>query len=114
MQLIAVDGFNAEGAAVGQTVTLVLAEDLTILGKVVARAGDVASGQVARVADGAPGDARSVALQQIMLRAGSVNVPLRASQVRGDAGPVRYKELPGSGKIEVTLFVAQRVEFPNE
>jgi hypothetical protein len=114
MQLIAVDGFNAEGAAVGQTVTLVLAEDLTILGKVVARAGDVASGQVTRVAAGAPGDARSVALQQIMLRAGSVNVPLRASQVRGDAGPVRYKELPGSGKIEVTLFVAQRVEFPNE
>jgi hypothetical protein len=112
--LIAVEGFSAEGAAVGQTVTLVLAEDLTILGKVLARAGDVASGQVTQIGAGAPGDARTIALQRVMLRAGSVNVPLRTSQVRGAAGPVQYKELPESGKVEVTLFVAQSVRFPNE
>jgi hypothetical protein len=112
--LIAVEGFSAEGPAVGQTVTLVLAEDLTIPGKVLARTGDVASGQVTQVGAGAPGDARSITLQRVMLRAGSVNVPLRASQVRGGAGPVQYKELPESGKVEVMLFVAQSVQFPNE
>jgi hypothetical protein len=114
VQLIAVDGFSAEGAAVSQTVTLVLAEDLTVLGKVLARTGDVASGQVTQVGAGGPGDARSIALQRVMLRAGNVNVPLRGSQVRGGAGPVQYKKLPESGKVEVTLFVAQSVQFPNE
>jgi hypothetical protein len=111
--LIAVDGFRADGVAIGQTVTFVLAEDLTLSGKVLARAGDIASGQVAEIGSGnAPGEAGSVALRQVVLRAGNVTVPLRSSQVRGPAGPVQYKELPESGKVEVTLFVAQSVQFP--
>jgi len=111
--LIAVDGFSAEGAKPGQTVTFVLAEDLTLRGKVLAKTGDVASGQVGQVsAEKAPGEARSVALQRVTLRAGNVNVPLRSSQVRGSVGPVQYKELPESGKVEVTLFVAENVQFP--
>jgi hypothetical protein len=112
--LIAVDGLRADGAAVGQTISFVLAEDLTLRGKVVARAGDLASGQVAEIAPGnAPGGAPSVALRQVVLRAGNVTVPLRSSQVRGPASPVQYKELPNSGKVEVTLFVAQSVQFPD-
>jgi hypothetical protein len=80
---------------------------------VLARAGDIASGQVAEIGPGkAAGEARSVALRQVVLRAGNVTVPLRSSQVRGPAGPVQYKELPESGKVEVTLFVAQSVQFP--
>jgi Carboxypeptidase regulatory-like domain len=111
--LIAVDGFQADGATVGQTVSFVLAEDLTLRGKVLARAGDIASGQVAEIGPGnAPGEARSIALRQVVLRAGNVTVPLRSSQVRGPAGSVQYKELPESGKVEVTLFVAQSVQFP--
>jgi hypothetical protein len=39
-----------------------------------------------------------------------VSVPLRSSQVRGVAAPVQYKVLE-SGKVEVTLFVAENVEF---
>jgi len=111
--LIAVDGFGAKAATVGQTVTLVLAEDLTVHGTVVAKTGDVASGQVGQVtAAKAPGEAMSVALQRVTLLAGNVNVPLRSSQARGAGGPVQYKELPESGKVEVTLFVAQDVQFP--
>ena len=113
--LIAVDGFSPEGATPGQTVTFVLAEDLTLRGKVLAKTGDVASGQVGQVsAVKAPGEARSVALQRVTLRAGNVNVPLRGSQVRGAVGPVQYKELPESGKVEVTLFVAENVQFPED
>jgi hypothetical protein len=111
--LIAVDGFSAEGATPGQTVTFVLKEDLTLRGKVLAKTGDVASGQVGQVSEvKAPGEARSVALQRVTLRAGNVSVPLRSSQVRGTVGPVQYKELPESGKVEVTLFVAENVQFP--
>jgi hypothetical protein len=111
--LIAVDGFGADGATAGQTVTFVLAQDLTLRGRVLARTGDVASGQVGQVSvPKVPGEARSVGLQPVTLRAGNVNVPLRSSQVRGGAEPVQYKELPESGKVEVTLFVAENVQFP--
>lgn len=113
--LIAVDGFRADGGAVGQTVTFVLAQDLTLSGKVLARAGEIASGQVAEIDPGnAPGEAKSVALRQVVLHAGNVTVPLRSSQVRGPAGPVQYRELPESGKVEVMLFVAQSVPFPED
>jgi hypothetical protein len=111
--LIAVDGFSGGKVTAGQTVTLVLAEDLTVRGSVVARTGDVASGQVSEVtAASAPGEAMNVALQGVTLRAGNVNVPLRSSQTRGTTGPVQYKQLPESGKVEVTLFVAGNVQFP--
>jgi hypothetical protein len=81
--LIAVDGWRADGTAVGQTVTFILAEDLSLDGKVLARAGDIASGQVAEDGAGnAPSEARSLALRQVVLRAGNVTVPLRSSQVR--------------------------------
>ncbi len=112
--LIAVDGFNTQGSTAGQTVTFVLAEDLTQNGKVLAKTGDVASGLVTQVSAGTtPEAAGSVELQDVRLRAGGgINVPLRSNQVRGAATPVQYKELQGSGKVEVTLFVAQNVPFP--
>jgi hypothetical protein len=112
--LIAVDGFPVDGVTAGQTLTFVLAQDLTLRGKVLARAGDVASGHVAEAgAANVPGGAGSIELRQVILRAGNVNVPLRSSQMRGSDRPVQYKELPESGKIELTLFVAESVQFPD-
>lgn len=108
--LIAVDGLSAAKVTAGQTVTFVLAEDLTQSGKVLAHAGDVASGEVDKA--NSPNDPNGIALQRVMLRAGGVNVPLRSSQTRGVAGPAHYKELSESGKVEVTMFVAQSVQFP--
>ena len=110
--LIAVDGLSADGVTAGQTVTFVLAQDLTTRGKILARAGDVASGQVAGDAANVPSGARKIELRQVVLRAGNVNIPLRSSQMRGSDGPAQYKELPESGKIEVMLFVAQSVQIP--
>jgi len=112
--LIAVSGFGGEEAAPGQTVRFVLAQDLIIGGKVLARTGDVASGQMARVSPTiTSGEARSVSLERVMLRAANMNVPLRSNQVRGVGGPARYRELPGSDRVELTLFVAQDVQFPD-
>jgi len=108
--LIAVDGLGARGVTAAQTVTFVLANDLTLGGKIVARAGDVASGEVDPA--NSPSDPNGISLQRVMLRAGSVNVPLRSSPARGAAGPAQYKELPGSGKVVVTMFVAQAVQLP--
>jgi len=113
--LLAVEGLGAEAPAAGQKVVFVLAEDLTQSGKVLASTGDVASGQVTQV-DGRnnPGATGTVVLQDMTLQAGNVNVPLRSNQVRGAATPVQYEALPGSGKIEVKLFVAANVEFPQK
>jgi len=110
--LIAVVGFNSGAVASGQTVTFVLAQDLTQGGKVLAHSGDIATGRVGAGPGNPAGDAKEVALQRMILRAGNVNVPLRSNPVRGAATPVQYKQLPGSDKVEVTLFVAQDVEFP--
>jgi hypothetical protein len=110
--LIVVDGFGREQAASGQVVTFVLAQDLIVGGKVLATTGAIASAQVAQVSPAiASGEARSVFLERVMLRAANMNVPLRSSQVRGVGGPTRYRELPGSDRVEVTLFVAQDVQF---
>ena len=108
--LIAVAGFSQQGAAAVGTVTFVLAQDLVQNGKVLAKAGDIASGMAT---GGTPGNPTGVALQNVMLRAGSVNVPLRGNQVRGAAAPVQYRVLPGSAKVEFTLFVAEDVKFPS-
>jgi hypothetical protein len=114
VKLIAVNGFGPQGVIGGQTVTFVLAEELTHRGRDLARTGDVASGVVTQVRAGdSPDAAGSVALQNVMLRAaGNVNVPLRSNQARGAVTPLQYQELPGSGKVEVTLFVAEDVAFP--
>ena len=114
VKLIAVDGFGPQGVLGGQTVTIVLAEELTRSGRDLARTGDVASGVVTQVnAGNSPDAAGSIALQNVTLRAGgNVNVPLRSNQARGAVTPVQYQELPGSGKLEVTLFVAEDVTFP--
>jgi hypothetical protein len=113
--LIAVDGLEAGGITTGKTVSFVLARDLTVDGKVVAKTGDVASGQVGQVSTArTAGEASNVGLEQVRLRAGNVDVPLRSSQVRGAVNSMQYKELPGSGKIEVTLYVAQNVLFPED
>jgi hypothetical protein len=114
--LIAVDGFSAERATAGKTVSFVLAEDLTADdGKVVARTGDVASAQIGQATPGKAADeAANVALERVTLRAGHVDVPLRSSQLKGVVRPMQYKELPDSGKIAVTLYVAQSVPFPED
>ena len=114
VKLIAVDGFGSQGIIGGQTVTFVLAEELTQSGRDLARIGDVAAGVVTEVTAGnSPNAAGTVALQKMMLRAGgNINVPLRSNRARGAATPVQYHELPGSGKVEITLFVAENVAFP--
>lgn len=113
VRLIAVDGFRANGAMTGQTVSFVLAEDLVVNGKVLASTGEVASGQVGQVSPGERSDDGSkIGLEQVILRAGPVNVPLRSSQSRGAPSPMQYKELPESGKTAVTLYVARSVPFP--
>lgn len=111
--LIAVESLSAQAAEQGRTLTFVVAEDLTVNGKVLVRSGEVATGQVGQVSRAKLSDeAPSVTLDRVLLLAGNVNVPLRSRPARGASGPMEYRELPESGKLEVKLFVAQDVQFP--
>jgi hypothetical protein len=115
VSLIAVDGLTDKKATPGQTISFVLSEDLRVDGKVVVKTGAVASGQVAQVnAAKSEGEPNSVGLERVRLRAGDVDVPLRGNQVRGAGGAMQYKELPGSGKIAVTLYVADNVRLADD
>jgi hypothetical protein len=115
VRLIAVHGFSAEEARDGRAVDFILAAELIVNARVLARAGAIASGQVGQVSRAqVSGEAISVILEGVMLRAGNVDVPLRSSQARGGAGWLQYRELPESGKIQLTLFVAKDVEFPED
>lgn len=115
VKLIAVEGFDRQVPAAGQKVVFVLAQDLSQRGKVLATTGDVAWGVVAQVnAENASGGTRAIALENVALQAGNINVPLRSNEVRGEPTPVQYEVLPGSGKVEVKLFVAANVDFPDK
>ena len=115
VRLIAMHGFTTEEAQGGRTVAFILAQELIVNGRVLARAGSIASGQVGQVTrTQVPGEAVSVMLEGVTLRAGNLDVRLRSSQAQGGAGPLQYRELPESGKIELTLFVARDVQFPDD
>ncbi len=115
VSLIAVDDVSTGGLMAGKTVTFVLAKDLAVNGKVVAKTGTIASGQVTQVrAAQAADQASNVGLEQVKLQTGNISVPLRSNRMRGTAKSMQYKELPDSGKVEVTLYVAENVRFPED
>ena len=113
VRLIAAHGFVDDKERAGGQVEFILAEELIVNGRVLAKVGDIASGRVSRV-NGvqASGEATSVVLSGVTLRTAKADVPLRGSQERGGTDRLRYRELPESGKIELTLFVAKNVNFP--
>ena len=89
--LIAVDDVSAGGLIASKTVTFVLAKDLAVNGKIVAKAGSIASGQVTQVRAGQAADeASNVSLEQVKLQAGDVSVPLRSNRIRGAAQLMQY------------------------
>ena len=115
VRLIAAHGLSSKETHDGGTVNFIVAEDLIVHGKVIARAGDIASGQVSKISRAQDsGDAIDVVLNGVTLKAGATDVPLRSSQARGSADRLQYKVLAESGKIELTLFVGKDVQFPDD
>ena len=115
VRLIATHGFFEGQAQDGGQVEFILAEELIVNGRVLARAGDIASGTITQASGvQVSGEATGVMLNGVTLRAGKADVPLRGSQARGGSNRLQYRELPESGKIELMLFVAKNVNFPED
>jgi hypothetical protein len=90
--------------------TFVLASDLQANGTTLAKVGAVAEGQVS-YAGGMSGAGEAVRwrLEHVHLKVGNVDVPLRSNQAKGGDGALVYRQLEGSGRIALVLYVAQDV-----
>jgi hypothetical protein len=108
--LISVDDLSLKPGQSAAPVAFVLARDIQVGGIVVVKAGSTATGQ-ARYSSGQGGEGETlrVRLERVRLKAGSAEVRLRNTQQRGDGGPVEYHRLEDSGRIAITLYVAEDV-----
>jgi hypothetical protein len=90
--------------------TFVLASDLQANGATLAKVGAIAEGQVS-YAGGMSGAGEAVRwrLEYVHLKVGNVDVPLRSNQAKGGDGALVYRQLEGSGRIALVLYVAQDV-----
>jgi hypothetical protein len=90
--------------------TFVLASDLQANGATLAKVGAIAEGQVS-YAGGMNGAGEAVRwrLEHVHLKVGNVDVPLRSNQAKGGDGALVYRQLEGSGRIALVLYVAQDV-----
>ena len=90
--------------------TFVLASDLQANGATLAKVGAIAEGQVS-YASGMSGAGEAVRwrLEHVHLKVGNVDVPLRSNQAKGGDGALVYRQLEGSGRIALVLYVAQDV-----
>ena len=90
--------------------TFVLASDLQANGATLAKVGAIAEGQVS-YAGGMSGAGEAVRwrLEHVHLKVGNVDVPLRSNQAKGGDGALVYRQLEGSGRIALVLYVAQDV-----
>jgi hypothetical protein len=90
--------------------TFVLASDLQAGGATVAKVGAIAEGQVS-YSGGISGAGEAVRwrLEHVHLKVGNVDVPLRSNQAKGGDGALVYRQLEGSGRIALVLYVAEDV-----
>jgi len=111
---VLVEGTAAPLVSVGDLsagpMTFVLASDLQANGATLAKVGAIAEGQVS-YAGGMSGAGEAVRwrLEHVHLKVGNVDVPLRSNQAKGGDGALVYRQLEGSGRIALVLYVAQDV-----
>jgi hypothetical protein len=102
--LISIDDFTAKSPGAAGPVGFVLGADLRSGGVTVAKAGSQAWGR-ARFTAAPGGSGLSIDLQHVHLSAGSLDIPLRSTQVRNGAAALQYHRLENSGRIVLVLYV---------
>jgi len=115
VSLISVEDLSSKTAENSGPIAFALAGDIRVGGAIVAKAGTQAWGRVSYAAGaGADGDggAMHVGIERVHLTVGKAEVPLRATQTRGDVGAFEYHRLEGSGRIAIVLYVDHDVPLP--
>ncbi len=110
VSLISVDDWNAKTAANGGPIAFVLSSDLQVDGVIVAPIGSKAFGH-ARFTGG-EGKPVQVELDQVRLKIGDTDVPLRSTPLRDGGAALEYHRLENSGRIAIVLYVSGNVPLP--
>lgn len=112
VSLISVEDLSSKTAGYAGPLTFVLASDIQVGGAIAARAGSHASGQVSYTSGlSAGGNAMHLALQDVRLKVGNAEVPLRSTP-RREGGALEYHRLEDSGRIALVLYVARNITLP--
>lgn len=111
-----VENLRSEPAATSRQIHFVLVKDLDVNSVVVAKAGAEATGEVTytTVPAAAPGSAGEIrlSLENVRLRIGKAEVPLRSTTQKGVSGSLDYHWAEDSGRIALALYTAQNALLP--
>jgi len=116
VSLISVEDLHSNTPQNLRPIAFVLAKDIEVAGLVVAKAGSKAIGQVSytTLPPAAAGGAEAIdlSLEDVQLKIGATDVPLRSSRQKGGDGALEYHWLEDTGRIALVLYIAQDVTLP--
>lgn len=116
VSLISVEDLHSNTPQDARPTDFVVAKDIEIDGVVVTKAGSKAIGQATYTAvpPASAGSAEEMhlSLENVRIKVGDREVPLRSTEQRGGAGALEYHWLEDTGRIALVLYVAQNVSLP--
>jgi hypothetical protein len=113
VSLISVEDWGSKMAEDQGPIAFILASDVEVDGVIVAPIGSKAWGHASFAgAPGGDGKAMQVGLDQMRLRVGDTDVPLRSTPLRGGVAALEYHRLENSGRIAIVLYISRNVTLP--
>jgi hypothetical protein len=110
VSLISIDDLRTDTPQSARPVTFVLAKNLEVDGVVVAPAGSRATGQATYGAAGA--EVMRLSLENVRLRIGERQVPLRSTEQKRAPGALDYHWVEDTGRIALVLYLDADVMLP--
>jgi hypothetical protein len=110
VSLISVEDWTLKPAENGGPVAFMLSKDIEVDGVIVASIGSEVWGHASFT--GVEDKTMQVGLDNVRLKIGAVDVPLRSTLPKNGGAAFEYHRLENSGRISVVLYVAEKVTLP--
>jgi hypothetical protein len=110
VSLISVEDWTSKTAENGGPVAFMLAKDIQVDGVLVASIGSEAWGHASFT--GGEDKTMQVGLDNVRLKIGDMDVPLRSTPQKNGGAALEYHRLENSGRISIVLYVAENVTLP--
>jgi hypothetical protein len=110
VSLISVEDWTSKTAENGGPVAFMLAKDIQVDGVIVAPIGSKAWGHASFT--GGDDKTMRVGLDNVRLKIGDMDVPLRSTPLKDGGAALEYHRLENSGRIALVLYVAENVRLP--